>query len=117
MRTIDERVAVVQRRSKRLRRRRGDRALAVLIIVLALPLVDLVGRHAAGGSAHSASGSGLFGATSLFGPSIGGYVLVAIVSAAVAVLAVTLVFARRKARRGEAGTPVSGEAINDHEEF
>ena len=109
MRSVDERVAVVQRRSKRLRQHRNDRVLAALTFLLAFPLVDLVGRHAAGSIVPSLSGSDLFGASSLFGPSIGGYVIVAVVAAAVAVLVVTFVSARRKAKYKE--------ETQDREEF
>ena len=98
MRSIDERVAAVQRRSKRLRQHRSDRVLAASVFLLAFLLVDLVGKHAAGGIAPFLSDSDLFGASSLFGPSIGGYVIVAVIAAAAAVLVVTFVSARRKAK-------------------
>ena len=64
---------------------------------MVLPLIDLAGRAAAGESQTSLPFSdGLFGASSLFGPSVGGYVLVAVV-VAVAVAAVTvLLMLRRK---------------------
>ena len=103
MRSTDERLAAVRRRSGRLRRRRADAALAVLVILLALPLVDLAGRHATSVLAPlPAAGTGLFGASSLLGPSAGGYVLVAVISFAVAVVATALVMLRRRAKDDDA---------------
>jgi len=102
MRSTDERMAAVRRRSRRLRRRRGNRTLVALICIIALPLIDLAGRHAMGNEAVSRlSGDGLFGASSLFGPSVGGYVIVAVATAVVAVAATVLIFAHRKAKREE----------------
>lgn len=97
MRDVDERVAAVQGRARRIKRRR-DRAIAgavgacsvlVLACVVALPLVG--GQITAG-----SGGSTLFGASSLFGPSIGGYVLVALVTAVVVALITVLCVTRRK---------------------
>ena len=86
MRGTDERCAAVRRRTVRLRRRRMDGMLVALTCLMALLLVDLAGRTAATVSADPpAVESSLFGATSLFGSSVGGYVLVALVVAVVAV--------------------------------
>ena len=93
MRTTDERVAAVHRRSGRLRRRRADAALAALAILLVLPLAGLAGRYAMSGLAPApGAGAGLFGASSLFGPSAGGYVLVALIAF---VLGIVIAAARR----------------------
>lgn len=95
MRDVDERVAAVQGRAWRIRRQR-DRALAgalgacsavILAFVVCMPLI--------GGQVSAASGgSTLFGASSLFGPSAGGYVLVALVTAVLAVLVTVLCVTR-----------------------
>ena len=104
MRTADERVAAVRRRSRRLRRRRSDRALVTLACLMALPLVELVLRYAVGGSKlPDISDSDLFGATSLFGTSAGGYVLVAVISFAVAALLTAFLMIRRYSASKEAG--------------
>ena len=44
MRSVDERCAAVRGRERKLRRRRNDRVLTILICLMALPLVDLAGR-------------------------------------------------------------------------
>lgn len=116
MRSTDERIAAVQRRSKRLRRHRNGRFLAILVFLMALPLVDLVGRHAAGSlSVPSLADTGLLGATSLFGPSVGGYVLVAVIAAIVAAVAVALVMARRKQKPEGDNDADSAETSNRKE--
>ena len=102
MRGTDERCAAVRRRTAKLRRRRTDHVLAVLICLMAIPLVDLAGRTAANVAADSsANETGLFGAASLFGSSIGGYVLVALVAAVVAVLITVLCIRRYRASKEE----------------
>jgi len=99
MRSTEERVLEVQKRSRRLRRQRVDRALASLVFLMAFPLVDLMGRYAAGDlTVASAAEGGLFGAASLFGASAGGYVLVAVVAAVVAVAVTVFLMMRRRAR-------------------
>ena len=110
MRTTDERVAAVHRRSGRLRRRRADAALAALAILLVLPLAGLAGRYAMSDLAPApGAGAGLFGASSLFGPSAGGYVLVAVVSFAVAVTATALAMLRRRGADNEEQQREGGE--------
>ena len=111
MRSVDERCAAVRGRARRLRRRRNDRVLTILVCLMALPLVDLAGRTAAAGMAESpAAAGGLFGAASLFGPSVGGYVIVAMASFAVAVLVtLLLVFRRRTTSREEDETEAKEE--------
>ena len=97
MRSTDERCAAVRGRARRLRRRRNDRVLTILICLMALPLVDLAGRTAAAGMAESpTAASGLFGAASLFGTSAGGYVFVALVTAVVVALITVLCVRRRR---------------------
>ena len=99
MRTVDERTAAVQRRSKLLRRRQLDRVLVVLACVLVVPLVDLAGRYATGSSTvPPAADGGLYGAASFFGSSAGGYVLAAVIAAAVAVAGTVLLMRRRGTR-------------------
>ena len=110
MRTVVERVVAVRSRSRRLRRVRADRALAVFVCLAALPFAGLAGRLAAGTPAMpSASAGGLFGASSLLGPSAGGYVIVAIVSFAAAALLTVCIMARRgSARKDEDDAPKKG---------
>lgn len=108
MRTVDERVVAVRRRTKRLRRRRADLILAAPLCIMALLLVDLAGGYAAGSwSANPAPGTSLFGASSLYGPSAGGYVLVAVVSFAVAVLVTVLLIMRKRSKRDGKSEEVS----------
>ena len=102
MRSVDDRVAAVRNRTKKLRRRRNGKIPAVLACLMALPLVDLAGRTAAGGStAFPAEGIFLFGSTSLFGSSVGGYVLVALASFVIAVAITLIVLKRRKIKTDE----------------
>ena len=97
MRDTDERCAAVRRRAVRLRRRRTSRVLAVLVCLMAFPLVDLAGRTAATAAANSfAADSSLFGATSMFDSDIGGYVLVALAAAVAAVLVTVLCIRRHR---------------------
>lgn len=101
MRTVAERVAAVRSRSRRLRRARANRMFAALTCLVALPLVGFAGRFVAEGPAmSSALDGGLFGAASLFGPSVGGYVLVALVTAVLVAL-VTVVCVKRRRADGE----------------
>ncbi len=102
MRTADERIAAVHSRSRRLRRRRGDRVLVAFVVPAAFLFVGITGTCAMGDSMDAgASGGGLFGATSLLGASAGGYVLVAAVSFAVAVLLTVFLMTRRHSARKE----------------
>jgi len=97
VRSVDERCAAVRSRAKRLRRRRNDRVLAALVCLMVLPLIDLTGRAVAGGSQTPLPfADGLFGASSLFGPSVGGYVLVAVVDAVAVATVTVLLMLRRK---------------------
>ena len=98
MRSTEERMLAVRRRSSRLRRHRGGRALAVLAFLMALPVVDLAGRYAAGNLAGAPSTENmLFGAASLFGASVGGYVLAAVIT-----VVVTAFLMMRRGSRGGA---------------
>ncbi len=97
MRSVDERVAAVQNRSKKLRRKRDDRTLAIVVFLTVLPLLDLAGLTVAGSLPEfSSSSETLFGAASMFGSSVGGYVLVGVVSFALAVLITVFVMLRRR---------------------
>ena len=101
MRSTEERMLAVRRRSSRLRRHRGGRALAVLAFLMALPVVDLVGRYAAGNLAGAPSTENmLFGAASLFGASVGGYVLAVVIAAVITVVVTAFLMMRRGSRGG-----------------
>jgi len=70
--------------------------------MIAVVFVGLLGVFAVGEQAAIAPGSGgsmLFGASSLFGPSIGGYVLVALVTAVVVALITALCISHRRSNR------------------
>ena len=97
MRTVDERVTAVRSRTVRLHRRRSNWALSALVCLMALPLVVLTGGYATSAfELPRAQGGSLFGATSLLGSSAGGYVLVAVVSFALAVLVTAFIMLRRR---------------------
>lgn len=101
MRDVDERIAAVQGRVRRMKRKNDRVAVGALAACMVLACVGLVGMPVANGqAATSHDGSSLFGATSLFGPSIGGYVLVAIITAVVVAL-VTALFVMRRRSGGE----------------
>lgn len=108
MRTVDERVAAVHSRTRRLRRKRNDRMLGALACLIALPLVVLTGGYVAGTFELSqAQDEGMFGAASLLGSSAGGYVLVAVVSFSLAVLATVFIMLRRRRHDEEKQAPDS----------
>ena len=112
MRSVDERCAAVRRRARRLRRRRDDWALAILVCLMAIPLVDLAWRTASDVAAQSPEvEGGLFAAASLFGSSAGGYVLVALATA-VAVVLITVLCIRH--RRQDNEEEDAAEAVLDH---
>ncbi len=97
MRTVNERVAAVRNRSARLRRKRSDMLLGAFACLMLLPLFGLAGGLAMGSlPAPADSGVGLFGASSLFGSSAGGYVLVAVLTAVIAVAVTVFLMMRRK---------------------
>lgn len=97
MRDVDERVAAVQGRVRRIKRQRDRTTAGALGTGAVLVLACVVGMPLAGGQFDAASGgSTLFGASSLFGPSAGGYVLVALVTAVVVALITTLCVSRRR---------------------
>ena len=96
MRDVDERVAAVHRRARRIKRQRDRATVGVLGTCVALVFACVVGMPLVGGQFSAASGSStLFGASSLFGPSAGGYVLVALVTAVVVALVTALCIVRR----------------------
>ena len=106
MRTVDERVAAVRNRASRLRRKRSDRLLGAFACLMLLPLVGLAGNLAMGGlPAPADSGAALFGTSSLFGSSAGGYVLVALVTAVLAVLVTVLCITRHRSVREKDDAP------------
>ena len=118
MRSLDERVAAVQNRSKKLRRKRDNRTLAIVVFLTVLPLLDLAGLTVTGALPEfSTSGETLFGATSMFGTSVGGYVLVGVVSFALAVLiTVFIMLRRRQVEEREDAEAASRYAANPHDE-
>lgn len=103
MRDVDERVAAVQGRVRRIKRQR-DRAKAGAIGTLTVVvLVCAVGVPLVGGQFDASSGaSTLFGASSLFGPSAGGYVLVALITAVVVALITAFCISRRRSGANDA---------------
>ena len=100
MRSADERCSAVRNRARKLRRRRDGRAVAAVAALALFSLVDLAGRTASsGGSGLSLSSpEALFGASSLFGPSAGGYILVALAAAVVAVAVTVLCMRGRRSK-------------------
>lgn len=113
MRSVDERCSAVRDRAKRLRRRRDGRAASVVAALALLSLVDLAGRTASGGiPLPPSTEGGLFGAASLFGPNAGGYVLVALAAAVVAVLVTVFFMARHRPKRDD-DKGKSGEALSE----
>ena len=113
MRNVDERCAAVRNREKRLRRRRDGVTLAAIMCLTLIPLIDLVGRSASDGIILPfSSNEGLFGASLLFGPDAGGYVLVAVAAAAIAVEITALLMTRRHpSGKRDAQPDDSGEII------
>ena len=104
MRTVDERVAAVRNRSARLRRKRSDMLLGAFACLMLLPFFGLAGSLATGSlPAPADSGVGLFGASSLFGSSAGGYVLVAVLTAVIAVAVTVILTMRREAQKETEG--------------
>ena len=97
MRSIDERCAAVRGRARRLSRRANGQAAVVVAVLALFSLIDLAGRSATDAAAEAMDpAEALFGAASLFGPSIGGYVLVGLVVAVVAVVVTLICMARRR---------------------
>ena len=114
MRNVDERCAAVRGRTRRLRRKREGGVAAVVAALALFSLVDLVGRSASGGIASATpAGESLFGAASLFGPSVGGYVLVALVAAVIAVLITALCITRHRSGKEDADVPEAPTAFPD----
>ena len=100
MRDVDERVAAVQGRVRRMKRKRDRATVSALGACTMLVLACAVGMPLVDGRFDAASGGAtLFGASSLFGPSVGGYVLVAIVTAVVVALVTVLCVTRRRSGR------------------
>ena len=114
MRDVDERVAAVRGRVRRIKQQR-DRAVAGGIGALAvIVLACAVGMPLAGGQPGAAiGGSALFGASSLFGPSAGGYVLVALVTAVAVALITALCITRRRSGKEGADAREASSAIPD----
>ena len=104
MRDIDERVAAVQGRVRRMKRTHDRVVVGALAACVVLVCTGLVGMPVVSGQTTAAhDGSYLFGTSSLFGPSVGGYVLVAIVTAVVAALVTVLCVTRRRSSREKDG--------------
>ena len=103
MRSIDERCAAVCGRARRLSRRANGQAAVVVAVLALFSLIDLAGRTATDGLAEGiVPADALFGAASLFGPSVGGYVLVGLAAAVAAVSITLIVMARRRSNAGQA---------------
>ena len=97
MRDVDERVSAVQGRVRRIQRQRKRATVGALSTLTVLVCAVLVGIPVVTEQTATApSGSTLFGAASLFGPSAGGYVLVALVAAVLAVLITVFCMMRRR---------------------
>ena len=93
MRSVDERCNAVRDRAVRIRRRRDGLASTIVTLLVLFSVIDLAGRVAADGSAmlpQPSSTDDLFAAASLFGPSAGGYVLVAVATAVVVAIVTML---------------------------
>lgn len=115
MRSVDERCTAVRSRARRLRRKRNDRVLVILICLMALPLAGLAARTASEGAAVSpAADAGLFGAASLFGSSVGGYVLVALITAILVALITALCINRRRSDKEETAASETTTAFPDN---
>ncbi len=106
MRDVDERVAAVQGRVRRMKRKRDRATVGALGTLTVIVLACAVGMPLVDGRFDAASGGAtLFGASSLFGPSAGGYVLVAIVTAVVVALVTVLCVTRRRSGRDKGEAP------------
>ena len=106
MRGVEERCAAVRGRARRLRRRRNGHMLVALVCLMAFPLAELVGRTAAVGMVELPVVDGrLFGAASLFGANVGGYVLVALITAVVVALVTVLYSGRQRSSKGRGDAP------------
>lgn len=95
MRGMEERIALVKARTRALARRRERKrllGLSAVSICLTAALLDAIVRL--GGAGHSLSAGELAG-SSLLADSAGGYVLVAVLSFAAAVVVTTLCFRLR----------------------
>ena len=108
---VDARIAAVNGRAARLRRRKERRitvALSGACTALFLGLLGVIGQ--ASGQSSFVSVAGLYGSSSLLGSDAGGYVLVAVVSFALAV-AVTMLCLRHG--RSGRNTLASGASAPD----
>ena len=111
MRSVDERVAAVLRREKRLRKRRDGASLTIVAVITLLPFVGFAKITVSNTSAApSPSGGGLFGASLLYGSNVGGYILVALASCAVAVLVTAFLMMRRQPHDDADATDRDGES-------
>lgn len=117
MRDIDERVAAVQGRARQ-RKRKHDRNVAGAVATCAvLAFAGLMGMPVMSGQMISvANGSTLFGASSLFGASAGGYVLVAVAAAVVAVAVTVFLMRRLASSRNDEIKDTTKETGKDAEE-
>lgn len=118
MRNVDERMAAVRVRVAQTRRKRERGAVALAAVAAFLCVGSVAGMSAFVGSTTGAPfSSTLFGATSVFGPGVGGYVLVALISGAVAVLVTVLCVRNRKlsqeAPEGEGGKQQNATVVED----
>ena len=114
MRSVDERCSAVRGRSRRLWHRRDRRVAAAVAAFAIIAFVDLANRTIVGdGSMPLPSVNTLFGASSLYGPSAGGYALVALVAAVVAVSVTSFCMMYRKS--SDAADEEAGNSTPDGE--
>ena len=106
MRDVDERVAAVQRRAGDMRCKRDRSTKGAFAALTVFAFAGLMGLPVVNGQATAAlDGASLFGAASLFGPSAGGYVIVALVTAVVVALVTALCITRRYSGEEKRGVP------------
>ena len=106
MRDVDERVAAVQRRTSRMKRKHDRVVASALTALTAIAFVGFLGVPVVSGQVtNTQSVPSLFGATSLFGPSAGGYVIVALLTAVVVALVTALCITRHRLSKEKRDAP------------
>ena len=106
MRDVDERVAAVQRRARDMRRKRERSTKGAFAALTAFAFAGLMVLPVVNWQTTvTLDGASLFGAASLFGPSAGGYVIVALITAVVVALVTALCVTRRHSGEEKRGVP------------